>query len=72
VHFQAVYKVELPELLDGLDGYYADFKIDGAEVSMHMDNWHFSIAFADDAVRDRVFEDLKALPPDFFEIKAKV
>ena len=71
LHFQATYKLKIPNIIDMLDAYGADFKLDGADVMMNMDNWCFSIAFSDDRVRDRVFEDLNALPPDFFELKGK-
>jgi hypothetical protein len=35
--------------------------------TIHIDTYTVSIAFADEAVRDRVFADLQTLPGDDFE-----
>ncbi len=35
--------------------------------TIHIDTYTVSIAFADEAVRDRVFADLQTLPGDYFE-----
>lgn len=67
-HLHVTYKFQLPEIMDTLDGYAADFQIDGCEAMMDMDNWAFSVAFADEATRDRVYAELTSLPPNFFEV----
>lgn len=67
-HLHVTYRIELPPIYNTLDGYGADFRIGDCEVMMSMDNWTFSIAFADEAVRDAVFEELTSLPPDFFSV----
>lgn len=67
LHLHATYGFELPGVTDILDGYVADFVIDGSPATLAMDNWGTSLAFAEERVRDRVFADLEALPPDFFE-----
>lgn len=71
LHLQVTYKLDPPKVIDILDGYVADFEIGGCRASLHMDNWWTSLAFAEERVRDRVFEDLQALPPDFFERPAR-
>ena len=61
------YGFTLPRIIDLLDGYAADFQLLGASATIHIDTWTFSLAFADETVRDRVLADLQTLPGDYFE-----
>jgi hypothetical protein len=61
------YGFTLPRIIGLLDGYAADFQLLGTSATIHVDIWTFSVAFADEAVRDRVLADLQMLPGDFFE-----
>ena len=49
------YEIDMPEVIDTIDGYAADFVIDDVEGTFRIDAWTFSLAFADDALRDEVF-----------------
>ena len=65
-HLSRSYCFEIPELVDILDGYTAEFEILDSKVKLMLDNWSFSIAFEKPAVRDYVLEELRALPTDYF------
>jgi len=67
-YFCLRYGVAVPLIVDLLDGYAADFAVLGTHATIHIDTWSFSVAFADQAVRDRVLMDLQTLPVDYFEV----
>ena len=66
-HLSCCYGFPLPHMIDLLDGYAANFGLLSSDATIHIDTYTFSIAFADEAVRDRVLADIKALPSDYFE-----
>ena len=66
-HLSHYYSFPFPCIIDLIDGYAADFQLMSSQVTIHIDSYTFSIAFADEAVRDRVFADLQALLSDYFE-----
>jgi hypothetical protein len=63
------YGFPFPHVSDLLDGYVADFQLLATDARIHLDSYTCSIAFADDAIRDRVLADLHALPSNYFETK---
>jgi hypothetical protein len=65
-HLSLQYGFTVPPIIDILDGYAADFEILGSKAKIHIDSWTFSIAFEQEAVRDRVIAELQALLADFF------
>lgn len=67
-HLCTTYGAPLPAVVETLDGYLADLELLGARVQLLLDNWTFSFAFSDAAVRDRVLADLQALPRDAFAV----
>jgi hypothetical protein len=71
-HLSHLYAFPFPHITDLIDGYAADFQIDGTYVTIDMDTYMFSIAFADETVRDRVFADLQALPADYFDQRGQI
>ncbi len=54
------YDFEMPQLVDRITGYWADFKILGAQATFDLDTYHLSLAFSEDSVRDQVYEQLQA------------
>jgi hypothetical protein len=68
-HLACSYGFPLPRIIDLIDGYAADFQLLSSDATIHSDSYTFSIAFADEAVRDRVFADLQALASDYFETR---
>jgi hypothetical protein len=66
-HLSLSYSFPFPRVIDLIDGYAADFQLLASDATIHMDSYTFSLAFADEAVRDRVLADLQALPSDYFE-----
>ncbi|WP_380267587.1 hypothetical protein [Hymenobacter caeli] len=68
-HLAATYRFPPPPLTDLLDGYAADFKLAGADATLHYDNWSLSLACRSEAVRDQVLADLTALPPAYFSVE---
>jgi hypothetical protein len=62
------YQFPQPYIIDGIDGYMTEFKILTVNAILSIDTWSFSIAFEQDAVRDRVLEALCTLPDEYFEI----
>jgi hypothetical protein len=66
-HLTCSYGFPLPRIIDLIDGYAADFQLLSSEGTIHTDSYTFSIAFADEAVRDRVLADLQGLASDYFE-----
>ncbi len=67
VHLMRTYEFPLPQIIDRITGYFADFEIMGGYATLDIDTYDFSIAFATIKVRDRVLADLNALPPDYFQ-----
>jgi len=53
--------VDKPSVISIIDEYIADLEIHGSPVTLHMDNWTFSIAAQDEAVRDLIFNELEHL-----------
>lgn len=66
-HLSHRYGFPMPRIIDLIDGYAAEFLIDGTHAILDIDAYTFSIAFVGDNVRDRVFADLQTLPDDYFE-----
>jgi hypothetical protein len=52
------YGFPIPHVSDLIDGYVADFQLLATDACIHIDSCTCSIAFADDAIRDRVLVDL--------------
>lgn len=65
-HLAAAYAAAMPPVIDLITAWVADWELFGSAAMVHLDVWTFSIAFEDEAVRDRVFADLAALPEDYF------
>jgi hypothetical protein len=65
-HLCGILHVPLPRVVETLDGYAADLEAEGHPVTLLMDNWTFSIAFEDEALRDRVFDALAEMPDGSF------
>jgi hypothetical protein len=65
-HLSNHYGFPLPPIIDLIDGYAAHFRLLASDATIHVDAYTFSIAFADDAIRDRILADLQALPRDYF------
>ena len=61
------YNFPQPHILEDVDGYVADFKIDHCNAIIKVDTWTFSIAFDDEAMRNRVLEAFQQLPDDYFD-----
>lgn len=53
------YDCMVPPLSDRMTGFFADFVLDGVQASIDLDDDDLSLAFADDATRDRVLNDLR-------------
>ena len=53
-----VLNFEIPEIIDILDGYCAEFQVDGFDVKALMDNWTFSIAAENERIRDKIYDAL--------------
>ncbi len=66
-HLSYVYGFAMPTVIDILDGYTADFKLDSSQASIHIDNYTFSIAFERTEVCNRVLSHLQALPEQYFD-----
>jgi hypothetical protein len=66
-HLTATYEAPPPKIVDTLDDYVADLTLCDTEVHVLLDNWTFSLAMPDEALRDHVFADLLALPLGYFE-----
>ncbi len=58
IRLSMVLKFEPPEITDILDGYAAEFKVDGFDAKALMDNWTFSIAAENERIRDRIYDAL--------------
>ena len=71
MHVCATHGVPMPGVVDLLDGYAADFLVDGIECRLLMDIWAFSFGCANIVMRDRVLADLRSLPDQYFESAAK-
>lgn len=66
-YFMATYGIARPTVIDTLDGYTTEFTIQGCSTILSIDAWTFSIAFEQDAMRDRVYDALVQLPLDYFD-----
>lgn len=66
-YLMTTYAILPPKIIDGIDGYLAEFELLGTQAILSIDTWTFSIAFEQDAVRDRVLEALCQLPDDYFD-----
>lgn len=64
-HLATTYDFPMPEIMDKITGYAANFTIMGTEATLDIDTYDFSIAFADESIRDQVFADLLTLGSDF-------
>lgn len=60
------YSFSHSKIIDSIDGYITDFKIGDCDVYMGIDTWSFSLAFEQEGIRDKVFDDLCNLPNDYF------
>ncbi|GAB3825605.1 hypothetical protein [Hymenobacter jeollabukensis] len=65
-YLATTYGFEVPVTCPMLDGYAADFCLNGSEGTLFLDNWGMSLAFEHEPVRDLVLTQLQALPADFF------
>jgi len=66
-HLSCSYGFPLPQIIDLIDGYAADFRLLNSDATIHIDSYTFAIVFVEEAVRDRVLADLQALASDYFE-----
>ncbi len=67
-YLTTTYHFPQPSIIDGIDGYIANFRLLDCDAMLTIDIWTFSIAFEHDAIRDIVLEALRGLPYDYFEI----
>lgn len=61
------YKLPMPQIIDTIDGYAADFELMGSQGTFWIDAWTFAIGFENLPVRDAVYDALSVLPKDFFD-----
>jgi hypothetical protein len=54
-HVCGAFNLVSPDIIDTLDGYAANLYIESSKVTALMDNWTFSIASEQEAVRDKIF-----------------
>jgi hypothetical protein len=66
-HLSLTYDVPPPRITSHLDGMFCDFRLLGVDATLDIDNWTFSMAFAEEATRDRVLADLRLLPEHYFD-----
>lgn len=66
-YLMMTYDVPKPQIVDTIDGYMSAICILGCEAILSVDTWSFSIAFAEDTVRDIVLGALLTLPADYFD-----
>jgi hypothetical protein len=67
LHYLAsTYGFEMPVTCPMLDGYAADFCLNGSDGTLFLDNWGMSLAFEQEPVRDLVLTQLQSLPTGFF------
>jgi hypothetical protein len=55
------FSLEIPDIVETLDGYIAELEVDGDRVTVLLDNWTFSLATPTPARRDAIFEALQSL-----------
>lgn len=60
-HLCNVFSVDMPSVFSVIDVCIADLEIHGSPVTLHMDNWTFSVAAQDEVVRDLIFDALEHL-----------
>ncbi|GAB2942596.1 hypothetical protein GCM10027048_04020 [Hymenobacter coalescens] len=66
LHYLATtYGFAAPRTCPMLDGYAADFCLNGSEGTLFLDNWGMSLAFEHEVVRDQVLAHLQAQPGTF-------
>ena len=70
-HLSRKYNFPFPKIIDIVDGYTSDFKINKTKTIMHIDNWSFSFAFKDENIREMVLTELQSLPASYFEMDNK-
>lgn len=58
----AQYDIQHDPIVDSIDGYWADFTLDGVQGCLTIDAWMFSIAVNDDKLRDDLLARLQASP----------
>ena len=69
LHLGTTFGVGLSEIVDVVNGYVVDFEILGSPARVHVDNWFFSIGFADEAVRNEILSELQSLPASYFDVQ---
>lgn len=67
-YLSQTYTFAWPQIVDSSDSCTTFFMINDSVALMLLDTWTFSIAFGLEPVRDEVFADLSALPPDYFNL----
>ncbi len=53
------FALEIPVIVDTLDGYMIDLEINNDQVSILLDNWTFSLATRTTELRDEIFSALE-------------
>jgi hypothetical protein len=66
-HVSCWYAFPPPQIIVLIDGDAADFRLLNSDATIHIDSYTFAIVFVEEAVRDRVLADRKALANDYFE-----
>jgi hypothetical protein len=66
-HLIANYGASPTRVVEGFDGWIADLALLGTEVQVLLDDWTFTLAMPDEAVRDRLLGELEELPAEYFE-----
>jgi hypothetical protein len=66
-HLCLAYDVPPPAVVDTIDGWACDFRLLDVEAKFMIDTWSFSLAFVEEATRDRVLDDLRSLPAGYFD-----
>ncbi|MBI3152129.1 MAG: hypothetical protein HYZ21_08355 [Chloroflexi bacterium] len=53
--------IQVPSILAWIDGYIADIRVNNDVITLHLDNWTFSVATQNAELRDKIFDILKML-----------
>jgi hypothetical protein len=60
-HLCQTFTLDMPDVVETLDGYIADLEIAGEPVALLLDIWTFSLATPSTTLRDNIFDALEAL-----------
>lgn len=66
-YLTVTFQVQMPRIIDTIDGYAADFEIQRCPVSLGIDAYMFTLGCQQPDVRDTILAALSALPEDYFD-----